>query len=66
MKLHDSDRLFSKGNLTIINNHMDENVILGKIALTTVQIALSFTLCNFPVANQITNFNPGSVFGANY
>ena len=37
-------------------NHMDENAILGKIAhLTTVQIALGFASCHFPVAAQFVS-----------
>ena len=30
-----------------ISNHMDESTILGKFALTTVQVALDFASCNF-------------------
>ena len=38
---------------SVSNYNMDENAILKKLKLTTGQIALSFALCNFPVAIQL-------------
>ena len=50
-KLYGSDHLgLMKVSCDDISNHMDESAIWKKIALTTVQIALGFASCNFPVA----------------